>query len=101
MTEFFTIQMLNIIIDYISQATSSVDYAALVACYTGEQGYALLGEAAAKFNATFPYSKSVPPVMPTMQVGIVITPEPYASGIEKIICDAGSSAPICKQAPGL
>ena len=24
-----------------------------------------------------------------------------SSGIEKIICDAGSSAPICKQAPGL
>lgn len=72
-----------------------VEYAALLACYNGDEGYALLSAAAAKFNA---FNASLLPgfaVMPTMRVGEVVVPEPYAGGITQQICHAGSTAPIC------
>ena len=68
---------------------AGIDYKTLLTCYNGDLGYALLGAAAAKFVA------SKVNVLPTMQVGSKLTPEPYAGGIEQDICKAGSTASIC------
>lgn len=75
-------------------AKTGIDFSKISSCFSGAQGLALLTVASAAFNKQFPAAAFVPHVF--AGAGEFVGGNATYAGIKKALCDAGSTAAVCK-----